>query len=87
MQEDSRTFVDEYDRPLLLLRPCAQYKDSCADGSRNPMCRQKEESPHDFIRCECKRVVYCSPACKELHLYAHGETCKEIIKARKAFKK
>lgn len=72
-------YTDEFDRPLLLVRPCATPR--CV--GMLPGCRIKESRPNEFIRCKCKRMVYCSPSCMMMHEASHAGACVEALRARK----
>ena len=75
-------YTDEYDRPLLLLRPCATTR-QCGGSKVNPNCQTKEYQPKTFLRCPCKRRVYCSPLCKMFDEEYHAAACQEALNAQK----
>lgn len=69
-------YLDENNRPLLMLRPCAQARSRPLRG-----CRVKESRPNEFIRCSCRRMAYCSPLCLELHQGVHSTACDNALKS------
>jgi len=75
----SKFIMDSLNRPVLLLRPCAQAR----SGGALPSCRTKESFPNEFERCPCKRMVYCSDICKMVHGRTHATACEIALSLRR----
>lgn len=45
-------------------------------GTGLAACRRREKRPHEFQRCPCRRMAYCSKACMQAHAYTHAAACR-----------